>query len=92
MVTAGFPSLVTPQEYAIGLEKLIDYGKQYDREVDPDETGVLIFTHINENQKKADEIARAFLSDFPTMSAEPLIARSAIGPGRDVYGESPGIY
>ncbi len=75
-----FPSLVTPQEYAVGLEKLISYGKQYDREVDPDETGVLIFTHINENQKKADEIARAFLSDFPTMSAEPLIARSAIGP------------
>ena len=67
-------------KYAAGLEKMVSYGKQYGREVDTRETGVLIFTHINENKKQADEVARAFLSDFPTMSAEPLIARSAIGP------------
>ena len=75
-----FPSLVTPQEYASGLEKMAEYGKQYGRKVDPDETGVLIFTHINENKEKANDVARAFLSEFPAMSAEPLIARSAIGP------------
>ena len=75
-----FPSLVTPQEYAAGLEKMAEYGKQYGRKVDPNETGVLIFTHINENKEKANDVARAFLSEFPAMSAEPLIARSAIGP------------
>jgi len=75
-----FPSLVTPQEYSCGLEKMADYGKQYGRKVDPDETGVLIFTHINENKEQANDVARAFLSEFPAMSAEPLIARSAIGP------------
>ena len=60
-----FPSLVTPQEYAVGLEKLISYGKQYDREVDPDETGVLIFTHINENQKRPTRSPARFCLIFP---------------------------
>ena len=75
-----FPSLVTPQEYATGLQKMAAFGTQYGRQVDPDETGVLIFTHVNDDRAAADRVARAFLSDFPTMSAEPLIARSAIGP------------
>jgi alkanesulfonate monooxygenase SsuD/methylene tetrahydromethanopterin reductase-like flavin-dependent oxidoreductase (luciferase family) len=77
-----FPSLVSPEEFKDGIGKLIDYGKQYNREINTREAGVLIFTHISENRSRAQEITQKFFSGFPA-PAEAMAARCAIGSAQE---------
>ena len=73
-----FPSFVTPHDFQSGIAKLMDYGRQYGREMNPREAGVLILTHISDNKAKAQEITQQFLKGF-ALPAESLLARCAIG-------------
>jgi alkanesulfonate monooxygenase SsuD/methylene tetrahydromethanopterin reductase-like flavin-dependent oxidoreductase (luciferase family) len=77
-----FPSFVSPDEFKEGIGKLIEYGKQYNREINTREAGVLIFTHISENRSRAQEITQKFFSGFPG-SVEAMAARCAIGSAQE---------
>jgi alkanesulfonate monooxygenase SsuD/methylene tetrahydromethanopterin reductase-like flavin-dependent oxidoreductase (luciferase family) len=77
-----FPSFVSPEEFKDGIGKLIEYGKQYNREINTREAGVLIFTHINENRSRAQEITQKFFSGFPA-PVEAMAARCAIGSAQE---------
>lgn len=73
-----FPSFVTPEEFQAGMEKLMAYGAQYGRTINPREAGVLILTHVSHNRTRAQEIARQLFQGFP-LPPESLPARCAIG-------------
>jgi alkanesulfonate monooxygenase SsuD/methylene tetrahydromethanopterin reductase-like flavin-dependent oxidoreductase (luciferase family) len=73
-----FPSFVTPEEFKEGMAKLMDYGAQYGRTMNPREAGVLILTHVSHNRTRAQEIAQQFFQGFP-LPPESLPARCAIG-------------
>jgi probable F420-dependent oxidoreductase len=73
-----FPSFVTPDEFKDGMTKLIEYGTQYDRSINPREAGVLILTHVSHNRTRAQEITQKFFQGFP-IPPESLPARCAIG-------------
>jgi probable F420-dependent oxidoreductase len=73
-----FPSFVTPQDFQSGITKLIEYGHQYGREMNPREAGVLILTHISDDKARAQEITQQFFKRF-ALPAEAIRARSAIG-------------
>jgi alkanesulfonate monooxygenase SsuD/methylene tetrahydromethanopterin reductase-like flavin-dependent oxidoreductase (luciferase family) len=77
-----FPSFVTPQDFQSGLAKLMEYGRQYGREMNPREAGVLIFTHISDNKARAQEITQQFFKGF-ALPAESMPARCAIGSAQD---------
>jgi alkanesulfonate monooxygenase SsuD/methylene tetrahydromethanopterin reductase-like flavin-dependent oxidoreductase (luciferase family) len=73
-----FPSFVTPEEFKDGLAKLMEYGKQYGRTMNPREAGVLIFAHLSENRARAQEVTQKFFQGFP-IPVESMPARCAIG-------------
>jgi probable F420-dependent oxidoreductase len=77
-----FPSFVTPEEFKDGLAKMMEYGKQYDRTVNPREAGVLIFAHLGDNRSRAQDVVQKFFSGFP-LPTESLPARCAIGSAQD---------
>jgi probable F420-dependent oxidoreductase len=77
-----FPSFVTPEQFKDGMGKLQEYGKQYGREINPREAGVLIFTHLSDNRSRAQEIVQKFFSGFP-IPAESMPARCAIGSAQE---------
>jgi len=77
-----FPSFVTPEEFHDGMVKLKEYGKQYNREINPREAGVLIFTHISDNRSRAQEAVQKFFAGFPAV-AESMPARCAIGSAQE---------
>jgi len=77
-----FPSFVTPEEFKDGMTKMVEYGKQYGRTVNPREAGVLIFTHISDNRAHAQEVVQKFFSGFP-LPAESLPARCALGSAQE---------
>jgi probable F420-dependent oxidoreductase len=77
-----FPSFVTPERFKEGMAKLQEYGRQYGREINPREAGVLIFTHLNDNRSRAQEVVQQFLSGFQ-LPAEAMLARCAIGSAQE---------
>jgi alkanesulfonate monooxygenase SsuD/methylene tetrahydromethanopterin reductase-like flavin-dependent oxidoreductase (luciferase family) len=77
-----FPSFVTPDEFKDGMGKLMEYGKQYGRTVNPREAGVLIFAHLNDNRSRAQDVVQKFFSGFP-VAAESMPARCAIGSAQE---------
>jgi probable F420-dependent oxidoreductase len=77
-----FPSFVTPQEFKAGIEKLMEYGTQYGRTMNPREAGVLIFTHVSKDRTRAQEMTQKFFQNFP-IPAESMPARCAIGTAEE---------
>ena len=77
-----FPSFVTPEEFKDGMAKMVEYGKQYGRTVNPREAGVLIFTHISDNRSHAQDVVQKFFSGFP-LPTESLPARCALGSAQE---------
>lgn len=77
-----FPSFVTPEEFKDGMAKMMEYGKQYGRTVNPREAGVLIFAHLSDNRSHAQDVVQKFFSGFP-LPAESLPARCAIGSAQE---------
>lgn len=77
-----FPSFVTPLEFKDGIAKLMEYGAQYGRTMNPREAGVLIFTHISKDRVRAQEVTQKFFQGFP-IPPESMPARCAIGTAEE---------
>ncbi|MGE0823170.1 MAG: LLM class flavin-dependent oxidoreductase [Candidatus Binatia bacterium] len=77
-----FPSFVTPEEFRDGIHKMLEYGRQYGREMNPREAGVLIFAHISKNHARAQEVTQKFFQGFP-LPPELMAERCAIGSAAD---------
>lgn len=77
-----FPSFVTPEEFKVGMEKLMAYGEQYGRAINPREAGVLILTHVSDDRARAQKVAQQFFHGFP-LPPESLPARCAIGTAEE---------
>jgi len=73
-----FPSFVTPEEFKAGMERLVAYGAERGRTIDPGEAGVLLLTYASHSRERADAVAQLAGSNFP-FSPESMAARCAIG-------------
>jgi probable F420-dependent oxidoreductase len=74
-----FPSFISADEFRDGMRKLVDYGAERQRTIDPGEAGVLLFTHITEDSELAKtilDLAGAAVKETP----ERLAERSLVGP------------
>jgi probable F420-dependent oxidoreductase len=73
-----FPSFVTPDEFAAGMQKLLAYGAQHGRTIEPGEAGVLILTYAHRDRSRTQVIAQRLAESFP-LPSEAMAARCAIG-------------
>lgn len=73
-----FPSFVTPEEFKAGMERLVAYGAQRGRSIDPGEAGVLVLTYASHNRERASAVAQLVYANFQ-FPPEAMAARCAIG-------------
>ena len=73
-----FPSFVTPEEFKAGMDRLVAYGAERGRTIDPGEAGILLLTYASHRRERADAVAQLAGSNFP-FSPESMAARCAIG-------------
>ena len=77
-----FPALTTPQEFKVDMDKLIGYGKEYGRTMNPREAGVLLLTHVSDDREAAWQTVAPFLRGLP-MSPEAVAERCIVGPAEE---------
>jgi len=73
-----FPSFVTPEEFAAGMQKLSAYGAQYGRTIEAGEAGVLLLTYAHHDRGCAQAMAQKLAESFP-LPSEAMAARCAVG-------------
>lgn len=73
-----FPSFVLPSEFREGVGKMVAWGAEVGRELDPDEAGVVLLCHLSRDRTRGEDVARRFFEGFPA-PPETLAERSAIG-------------
>ena len=74
-----FPALTSPEEFRRDMDKLIEFGEQYGRPMNPREAGVLLLTYVTEDRNAAQEALARFFRGLP-MPQEEVAARCVIGP------------
>jgi probable F420-dependent oxidoreductase len=77
-----FPALTTPQEFKTDMDKLIGYGKEYGRTMNPREAGVLLLTHVSDDRDAAWQTVAPFLKGLP-MPPEAVAERCVVGPAEE---------
>lgn len=77
-----FPSFISPAEFRDGMHKLQEYGAARGRQIDPDEAGVLLLTHVTEDRDQARSILQLAGASFQ-FNAEQMAERAAIGPAEE---------
>ena len=77
-----FPALTSPQEFKHDMDKLIGFGLEYGRAVNPREAGVLLLTHVNEDREAAWKEVAPMLRGLP-MPPEEVAARCVVGPAEE---------
>jgi probable F420-dependent oxidoreductase len=75
-----FPALTNPAEFRRDMDKLIGFGEEIGRVVNPREAGVLLLTHVTRDSCNAEEVIAPFAHGLP-MSAAQLAERSIVGTG-----------
>ena len=48
-----FPALTSPDEFKRDMDKLMEFGEQYGRTMNPREAGVLLFTYVTDDRERA---------------------------------------
>jgi alkanesulfonate monooxygenase SsuD/methylene tetrahydromethanopterin reductase-like flavin-dependent oxidoreductase (luciferase family) len=74
-----FPALTTPQEFKRDMTKLIGFGEERGRKVDPREAGVLLLTHVCDDREEGWRTVAPFVRSLPMAPAE-FADRSLVGP------------
>jgi len=74
-----FPALTSPDEFKRDMDKLIAFGEEAGRKVNPRESGVLLLTHIEKDRNAAWEKVAPFLRGL-NMPPEEVAARCIVGP------------
>jgi probable F420-dependent oxidoreductase len=77
-----FPALTSPEEFKRDMGKLIQFGEQAGRTINPRESGVLLLTHIDEDREAAWRTVAPSLRGLP-MPPEDIAARSLVGPAAE---------
>jgi alkanesulfonate monooxygenase SsuD/methylene tetrahydromethanopterin reductase-like flavin-dependent oxidoreductase (luciferase family) len=73
-----FPALTSPEEFARDMAKLIAFGEQYGRKMNPREAGVLLFTYVTEDAARATKVLAPFVRALP-MPPEEVAKRFVVG-------------
>jgi alkanesulfonate monooxygenase SsuD/methylene tetrahydromethanopterin reductase-like flavin-dependent oxidoreductase (luciferase family) len=60
------------------MEKLMAYGEEYGRPIDPREAGVLLLTHVSQDRAAAWKTVEPYLRGLP-MPPEDVAARCVVG-------------
>jgi alkanesulfonate monooxygenase SsuD/methylene tetrahydromethanopterin reductase-like flavin-dependent oxidoreductase (luciferase family) len=58
-----FPSLITPQKFNEKLDRLMGYCEEFEREVERDEAGIILLSHIDEDRERARKVQDKFLAN-----------------------------
>src|SRR5215470_12999255 len=74
-----FPALTSPEEFRRDMDKLIAFGAEAGRAVNPREAGVLLLTHVERDKKAAWEKVAPSLRGL-NMPPEEVAARCIVGP------------
>jgi probable F420-dependent oxidoreductase len=74
-----FPALTSPQEFRRDMDKLVAFGEEYGRPINPREAGVLLLTHVDEDREAAWRTVAPQLRGLP-MPPEEAAARCVVGP------------
>jgi probable F420-dependent oxidoreductase len=77
-----FPALTSPEEFRRDMDKLMAFGKEYGRPMNPREAGVLLPTYINEDRGAAWRTVAPLLQALP-ISPEDVAARFIVGPAAE---------
>jgi len=77
-----FPALTSPQEFRRDLDKLIAFGEEYGRPINPREAGVLLMTYVHESRDAAWKTVAPLLHGLP-MPPDEVAARSIVGPAEE---------
>ncbi len=77
-----FPALTTPDEFKRDMAKLIAYGAERGRTVNPREAGVLLLTHVTDDREAGWRTVAPFLRNLP-MAPEALAERCLVGPAQE---------
>ena len=77
-----FPALTSPEEFHRDMNKLMAFGEQYGRPMNPREAGVLLLTYVNEDREAAWRTVAPLLQGLP-MPPEDLAARCIVGPAAE---------
>lgn len=73
-----FPALTSPDEFKRDMDKLMAYGEEYGRPMNPREAGVLLLTHVGQDRNAAWQTVAPFLRGLP-LSPEDVAARCVVG-------------
>ena len=73
-----FPALTSPDEFKRDMDKLIDYGTERGRTMNPREAGVLLFTYVTDDRERARQVLAPFVKALP-MPPEEAAARCVVG-------------
>lgn len=74
-----FPALTSPDEFKRDMAKLIAFGEEAGRTINPREAGVLLLTHVERDKKAAWEKVAPSLRGL-NMPPEEVAARCIVGP------------
>jgi probable F420-dependent oxidoreductase len=77
-----FPALTTPAEFKADMDKLMAYGEEAGRKVNPREAGVLLLTYVDDNRERAWQKVAPFLQGL-NMAPEAVAARCVVGPAAE---------
>jgi probable F420-dependent oxidoreductase len=73
-----FPALTSPDEFKRDMAKLMAFGEEYGRPMDPREAGVLLMTYVSDDREAAWRTVAPFLQGLP-MAPEDIAARCIVG-------------
>lgn len=73
-----FPALTSPAEFKRDMDKLMAFGEEAGRKVNPREAGVLLLTHVDRDKSAAWEKVAPFLRGL-NMPPEEVAARCIVG-------------
>ena len=73
-----FPALTSPDEFKRDMAKLIAFGDQQGRKMNPREAGVLLFTYVTDDAERARRIMEPFVRALP-LPPEEVAARFVVG-------------
>jgi len=77
-----FPALTTPAEFKHDMAKLIAFGEERGRKINPREAGVLLLTHVTDDRAAGWKTVAPFLRNLP-MAQEDLAIRCLVGPAQE---------
>ena len=73
-----FPALTSPDEFKRDMAKLMAFGEEYGRPMNPREAGVLLMTYVSDDREAAWRAVGPFLQGLP-MAPEDIAARCIVG-------------